>query len=49
MFWTLTFGFGVQHDRSFASLQRLYENMAEIKLIRSSFVLMKMVGSLSSG
>lgn len=37
MFWTLTFGFGAQHDRSFASLQRLYENMAKIKLSRSSF------------
>ena len=37
MFWTLTFGFGVQHDRSFASLQRLYENKAKIKLSRSSF------------
>jgi IS4 transposase len=37
MFWTLTFGFGVQHDRSFAYLQRLYENKAKIKLSRSSF------------
>lgn len=37
MFWTLTFGFGVQHDRSFANLQRLYENKAKIKLSRSSF------------
>ena len=37
MFWTLTFGFGVQHDRSFANLQRLYENNAKIKLSRSSF------------
>jgi hypothetical protein len=37
MFWTLTFGFGVQHDRSFTSLQHLYENMAKIKFIRSSF------------
>ena len=37
MFWTLTFGFGVQHDRSFAGLHRLYENKAKIKLSRSSF------------
>jgi putative transposase len=37
MFWTLTFGFGVQHERSFASLQRLYEDKAKVHLGRSSF------------
>ncbi|MBC2698349.1 MAG: hypothetical protein HF976_08485 [ANME-2 cluster archaeon] len=29
MFWTLTFGFGVQHERLFASLQRLYEDRVQ--------------------
>jgi putative transposase len=37
MFWTLTLGFGVQHERSFASLQRLYEDKAKVHLSRSSF------------
>ncbi|MEA3294908.1 MAG: hypothetical protein U9P81_08050 [Euryarchaeota archaeon] len=31
MFWTLTFGFGVQHDRSFASLQPLYKQFISKK------------------
>lgn len=37
MFWTLTMGFSGELDRSFASLQRLYENYANIKISRSSF------------
>ena len=37
MFWTLTLGFGVQHEKSFATLQRLYEDKAKVYLSRSSF------------
>ena len=37
MFWSLTLGFGVQLQRTLASLRRLYEEKGEIHVSRSSF------------
>jgi putative transposase len=37
MFWSLTLGFGVQLQRTLASLRRLYEEKGEIHISRSSF------------
>jgi len=37
MFWSLTLGFGVQLQRTLASLRRLYEEKGEIHINRSSF------------
>ena len=37
MFWSLTLGFGVQLQRTLASLRRLYEEKGEVHISRSSF------------
>jgi hypothetical protein len=37
MFWSLTLGFGVQLQRTVASLRRLYEEKGEVHISRSSF------------
>jgi hypothetical protein len=37
MFWTLSLGFGVQLQRTLASLRRLYEEEGEIHISSSSF------------
>ncbi|KAF5427679.1 MAG: hypothetical protein C5S41_01220, partial [Candidatus Methanomarinus sp.] len=37
MFWTLSVGFGVQLQRTLASLRRLYEEEGEIHISSSSF------------
>ena len=37
MFWTLVLGFGVQLQRTLASLRRLYEERGEVHISRSSF------------
>lgn len=37
MFWTLVLGFGVQLQRTLASLRRLYEGLGEVHISRSSF------------
>lgn len=37
MFWSLTLGFGVQLQRTLASLRRIYEEKGEIHISRSSF------------
>ena len=37
MFWTLALGFGVQLQRTLASLRRLYEERGEVHISRSSF------------
>ena len=37
MFWSLALGFGVQLQRTLASLRRLYEEKGEIHISRSSF------------
>jgi len=37
MFWVLSLGFGVQLQRTLASLRRLYEEKAEVHISRSSF------------
>lgn len=37
MFWSLTLGFGVQIQRTLASLRRLYEEKGKVHISRSSF------------
>jgi putative transposase len=37
MFWSLTLGFGVQLQRTLASLRRIYEEEGEVHISRSSF------------
>jgi len=37
MFWSLTLGFGVQLQRTLASLRHLYEEKGEVHISRSSF------------
>lgn len=37
MFWVLSLGFSVQHQRTLAGLRRLYEEMAGVHINRSSF------------
>ena len=39
MFWSLTLGFGVQLQRTLASLRRLYEEKGEVHISRSSFTI----------
>lgn len=36
-FWVLVLGFGVQLQRTLASLRRLYEEKGEVHISRSSF------------